>query len=139
MLAVAVREHLDLESRIGGYEAADARQDLLDAAYGHVGALIGARAGNIAFTESATASTAQALSSIPFERGDDGYPVQYRGVVDSAPGLYFVGMLFLHSFASMLIAGTCRDAERLARHIASQPARRRASAGPPPVPAHAAS
>ena len=67
-----------------------------------------------------------------FEIGEDGYPVQYRGVVDSAPGLYFVGLLFLHSFASMLIGGTGRDAERVATHIASQPASRRAAAPAPP-------
>ena len=60
---------------------------------------------------------------VPFERGDDGYPVQYRGVVASAPGLYFVGLLFLHSFTSMLIGGTGRDAERVARHLVSQQAR----------------
>ena len=64
---------------------------------------------------------------VPFEMGDDGYPVQYRGVVDSAPGLYFVGLLFLHSFTSMLIAGTGRDAERVATHIASRPERGRRS------------
>jgi putative flavoprotein involved in K+ transport len=57
---------------------------------------------------------------VPFAREDDGYPVQYRGVVDSAPGLYFVGLLFLHSFASMLIGGTGKDAERVAAHIASE-------------------
>ena len=57
---------------------------------------------------------------VPFEVGDDGYPVQYRGVVESAPGLYFVGLLFLHSFTSMLIAGSCRDAGRVARHIVAQ-------------------
>ena len=68
---------------------------------------------------------------MPLEIGEDGYPVQYRGAVDSAPGLYFVGMLFLHSFASMLIAGTSRDAERIAKHIASRPASR-------PAPAEAA-
>lgn len=66
---------------------------------------------------------------VPFAREDDGYPVQYRGVVDSAPGLYFVGLLFLHSFASMLIMGTCRDAERVAAHIVRE--RQPASAGPP--------
>ncbi len=65
---------------------------------------------------------------VPFDMGDDGYPVQYRGVVDSAPGLYFVGLLFLHSFTSMLIGGTGRDAERVAKHIASQAASRRAVA-----------
>jgi putative flavoprotein involved in K+ transport len=56
----------------------------------------------------------------PIEMGEDGYPVQYRGAVDSAPGLYFVGMLFLHSFTSMLIAGTSTDAERVATHIATR-------------------
>ena len=60
---------------------------------------------------------------VPFDVDEDGYPVQYRGVVASAPGLYFVGLLFLHSFASMLIAGTGRDAERVADHIAARPAR----------------
>ncbi|HZQ04152.1 MAG TPA: NAD(P)-binding domain-containing protein [Gaiellaceae bacterium] len=58
--------------------------------------------------------------AIPLDVGEDGYPVQYRGVVASAPGLYFVGMLFLHSFASMLIAGAARDAERVAKHIAAR-------------------
>jgi putative flavoprotein involved in K+ transport len=57
---------------------------------------------------------------LPIDIGDDGFPVQYRGVVESAPGLYFVGMLFLHSFASMLIAGTGRDAGRVATHIATR-------------------
>jgi putative flavoprotein involved in K+ transport len=61
---------------------------------------------------------------VPFEVGDDGYPVQYRGVVASTPGLYFVGLLFLHSFTSMLIAGTGRDAERVAEHIATRRAKR---------------
>ena len=60
---------------------------------------------------------------VPFEVDEDGYPVQYRGVVASAPGLYFVGLLFLHSFTSMLIGGTGRDAERVAKHIAARPAR----------------
>jgi putative flavoprotein involved in K+ transport len=70
---------------------------------------------------------------VPFEVDDDGYPVQYRGVVDSAPGLYFVGLLFLHSFTSMLIYGAGRDAERVAKHIASRPAARPRAATPPRV------
>ena len=53
----------------------------------------------------------------PFETGADGYPVQYRGVVSSSPGLYMVGLPFLHSFASMLIGGAGRDAERVVQHI----------------------
>jgi putative flavoprotein involved in K+ transport len=57
---------------------------------------------------------------VPFELGEDGYPVQYRGATESSPGLYFAGLPFLHSFASMLIAGTGRDAERVARHIVEE-------------------
>ena len=76
---------------------------------------------------------------VPFEMGDDGYPVQYRGAVDSAPGLYFVGLLFLHSFTSMLIGGTGRDAERVAEHIVSRPASGRAAAGAPPIAEQVAS
>src|SRR5262249_32555642 len=53
----------------------------------------------------------------PFEVGEDGYPVQYRGVAASSPGLYFAGLPFLHSFASMLITGSARDAGMIARHI----------------------
>ena len=76
---------------------------------------------------------------LPLEVGDDGYPLQYRGVVDSAPGLYFVGMVFLHSFASMLIAGAARDAERIATHIATQRREGRASAPATPALERAAS
>jgi putative flavoprotein involved in K+ transport len=57
---------------------------------------------------------------LPFELGEDGYPVQYRGVVASSPGLYVAGIPFLHSFASMLVGGTGRDAKRVVRHIVSE-------------------
>jgi putative flavoprotein involved in K+ transport len=72
---------------------------------------------------------------VPFEVDEDGYPEQYRGVVASAPGLYFVGMLFLHSFTSMLIRGAGRDAERVAQHIVDERSngRRPASATAPVV------
>jgi putative flavoprotein involved in K+ transport len=70
----------------------------------------------------------------PLPVDEDGFPAQKRGAVPSAPGLYFVGMPFLHSFSSMLILGAGRDAERVARHIASRRATARAAA---PVPAAA--
>jgi putative flavoprotein involved in K+ transport len=53
---------------------------------------------------------------VPFEV-EDGYPVQQRGAVPSAPGLYFVGLPFLHSFSSMLVLGAGPDAERVVRHL----------------------
>ena len=49
-----------------------------------------------------------------------GYPLQYRGA-STTRGLYFVGLPFLHSFASMLIGGAGRDTERVAEQIAARP------------------
>jgi len=66
----AIQDHITLESRIGGYEAADARRDAVQGAYQSVAELVGTQPENIAFTENATASYMQALSSIPFERDD---------------------------------------------------------------------
>jgi len=72
---------------------------------------------------------------VPIAFGDDGFPEQHRGVVPSSPGLYFVGMLFLHSFSSMLILGTGRDAGRVAQHVLSRAvgARRGELAGSAPT------
>jgi putative flavoprotein involved in K+ transport len=68
--------------------------------------------------------------------GPDGWPQQIRGVVGSAPGLYFLGLLFQYAFASMLVGGVGRDAKYVARHIATrQPWA--APAVPIPVPAEA--
>ena len=66
----AIQDHIALESRIGGYEAQAARHDAIQAAYPAVADLIGAKPANIAFTENATASYIQALSSTRLERGD---------------------------------------------------------------------
>jgi putative flavoprotein involved in K+ transport len=59
--------------------------------------------------------------------GEDGWPEQKLGVVESSPGLYFVGLPFLQAFASMLVGGVGRDAERVAKHIAAS--RRHAGVG----------
>ena len=52
--------------------------------------------------------------------GEDGWPEQDRGVVESSPGLYFVGLPVLFAFASMLVGGAGRDAKFVARHIAAR-------------------
>ena len=53
--------------------------------------------------------------------GADGWPVEYRGVVDQAPGLFFCGLSFQFAFSSMVFPGVGRDAEHIARQIASRP------------------
>jgi putative flavoprotein involved in K+ transport len=48
----------------------------------------------------------------------DGLPRHDRGMVESQPGLYFIGLWFLSGFTSSLLGGVGRDAERIADHIA---------------------
>ena len=50
---------------------------------------------------------------------DDGYPIQTRGV-SSFPGLYFIGLPFLHTNQSGLLAGVGADAAHVAEHIVSR-------------------
>ncbi|HEX6709933.1 MAG TPA: NAD(P)-binding domain-containing protein [Rubrobacter sp.] len=52
--------------------------------------------------------------------GQDGEPIQDRGVVSNEPGLYFVGLQFLYSATSDVLPGVGRDAEYIAKHIASR-------------------
>jgi len=66
----AMAEHLDLEARIGGYEASAAASAQVADFYAAVAALIGGTPDNIAFTASATDAYTRALSAIPFEAGD---------------------------------------------------------------------
>jgi putative flavoprotein involved in K+ transport len=52
--------------------------------------------------------------------GDDGKPLHYRGVVESEPGLYFLGLVYQYSFSSDVLPGRGRDARYIAKHIARQ-------------------
>lgn len=58
---------------------------------------------------------------------EDGRPVHDRGVVGSEPGLYFMGLVFLYSLSSALIGGARKDAEYIAKHIASRRSNDRSS------------
>ena len=66
----AIRDHLELESHIGGYEAEAEAAAEIRAAYASVAALLGTSTSNVAFTEHATTSFTQALSSVDLSRGD---------------------------------------------------------------------
>jgi putative flavoprotein involved in K+ transport len=50
---------------------------------------------------------------------DKGLPVHERGIVESRPGLYFIGLRFLYSLSSALVGGVGRDAEYIVDHIRS--------------------
>lgn len=55
---------------------------------------------------------------------DTGDPAHHRGVVFGEPGLYVIGLPFLHSFASSLIMGMDRDAGHIARVVLDRLGRR---------------
>ena len=52
--------------------------------------------------------------------GEDGRPLHERGVVVGEPGLYLVGLLFQYAATSDVLPGVGRDAEYVAKHIASR-------------------
>ena len=60
----------------------------------------------------------------------DGWPDHQRGVVDSVPGIYFLGLLFQYGFTSILVVGAARDAAYVVDHIARTRASR-SQAGEP--------
>ncbi len=74
---------------------------------------------------------------LPVFEGED--PRQESGVVPEQPGLYFVGLHFLHALSSSMIHGVGRDAQRVAAAIAAGARREGLSEGrgsaPSPAPA----
>lgn len=52
----------------------------------------------------------------PVSFDEFGYPIQQRGVTDS-PGLYFMGLHWMHTLKSALFLGLGEDAEYVANHI----------------------
>ncbi|HUG27164.1 MAG TPA: aminotransferase class V-fold PLP-dependent enzyme [Gemmatimonadales bacterium] len=66
----AITDHLQLESEMGGYEAADAQAGEIATGYADLAALVGAKPDEIAVTSSATSAFALALSTIDWQAGD---------------------------------------------------------------------
>jgi putative flavoprotein involved in K+ transport len=50
---------------------------------------------------------------------EHGEPIHRRGVT-RCPGLYFLGLPWLHTLKSSVLCGVGRDADHLAEHIASR-------------------
>jgi selenocysteine lyase/cysteine desulfurase len=66
----AMSDHLRLEAEIGGYEAAAAAQDAIDATYDNIAELLGGSSGEVALFDNATHAWNAAFYSIPFGPGD---------------------------------------------------------------------
>src|SRR5262245_41496341 len=66
----AITSHLDLEMKLGGYEAAEAAHYDIADTYKAIARLVGTDPRNIAVVENATAAFFQALSAFDFSPGD---------------------------------------------------------------------
>jgi len=66
----AITEHIVLESEVGGYEAADARESAIESVYADIAQLINAKPRNVAIVANATAGFIQSISSFDFAPGD---------------------------------------------------------------------
>lgn len=69
-VVAAMKQHIDLESEIGGYAAADRESERLDAVYGSVARLLNAAPDEIALMENATIAWQMAFYALPFRVGD---------------------------------------------------------------------
>ncbi|MGW2488144.1 aminotransferase class V-fold PLP-dependent enzyme [Streptomyces sp. NPDC001606] len=66
----AMTSHLNLESRIGSYEAAEHAQEAIDHTHDAIAALLNCTRFEVAILDSASRAWAMALSSIPLRAGD---------------------------------------------------------------------
>jgi putative flavoprotein involved in K+ transport len=57
---------------------------------------------------------------LPIFGEEDNEPTHERGIVAHEPGLYFVGLSFLYAMTSGFLRGVGRDADHVAKHIASR-------------------
>lgn len=69
-VVAAMKEHIDLESEIGGYAAADREARRLESVYGSVARLLNAAPDEIALMENATVAWQMAFYALPFSKGD---------------------------------------------------------------------
>jgi putative flavoprotein involved in K+ transport len=100
------------------------REDLQIARVERVPRVSGIKDGLPQLEDGRTLDVANVIWSTGFHPGFDwidlpvfdakGAPQHKSGVVFSQPGLYFVGLPFLHAFSSTMIHGVGRDAERIA-------------------------
>jgi len=105
-------------------------KDLVDAGVERVARVMGVRDGMPLLEDDRVIDVANVIWCTGFRHdfpwidlpifGEDGQPRHERGVVPSAPGLYFMGLLFQYAVSSDVLPGVGRDARLIAKHIAQR-------------------
>ena len=103
---------------------------LVDAGVTQVPKVVGVRGGLPLLADDRTLDVKNVIWSTGYHHGfpwidlpvfdERGEPIHDDGVVAEVPGMYFVGLHFLHSMTSATLIGIGRDAERIARAVASR-------------------
>lgn len=104
------------------------RKELGAAGVAFVPKMVGVRAGSPVLEDDRLLDVANVIWCTGFDPGfawidipifgEGGQPIHERGVVKSEPGLFFVGLHFLHAMSSTMIHGAARDAEYVANAVA---------------------
>jgi len=104
-------------------------KDLLRAGVKRVGKTVGTKNGLPVLEDGRVLEVANVIWCTGFHPGFDWIdlpvhgprePRHRSGIVDSEPGLYFVGLFFLHALSSAMIHGVGRDAQRVVKAIAER-------------------
>jgi putative flavoprotein involved in K+ transport len=106
-------------------------KDLVGAGIERVPRVVGVKDGLPLLDDGRTVSVANVIWCTGYDAGfswidlpicdGTGLPVHEEGVVQSQPGLYFVGLHFLYSMTSETVTGHQRDAKRIVGHVAARP------------------
>jgi putative flavoprotein involved in K+ transport len=115
-------------------------RDLAAARVQRVPRVVGVRDGRPLLEDGRTLDAANVIWCTGFRPGfdwidlpvfsDDGELMHQGGLVESQPGLYFVGLTFLYAMSSSMIHGVGRDAERIVKSIAVRVGTAPAMTGP---------
>ena len=102
-------------------------KDLSNAGVERVARVVGVRNGIPLLADGRTLGVANVLWCTGYDPGfswidlpvfgEDGKPMQERGVVHRVPGMYFVGLHFLYAMSSATLVGVGRDADYVAKAI----------------------
>ena len=110
------------------------RNDLVQAGVQWVGRTAGAKDGRPVLADGRPLDVQNVIWCTGYDRGlswidlpifeDNGEPRHRSGLVESEPGLYFVGQHFQHAMSSTMIQGVGRDASRMVKVIRERCAKR---------------